>query len=433
MKLWDKSGAASPTELTEAFTVGNDRDFDLLLAPYDVQGTIAHITMLHSVGLLSDADFHALHQALQQIAAEIAQGKFIIQDDVEDVHSQVELLLTQQLGEAGKRVHTGRSRNDQVALDIKLYLRYAITEIKGLSNELFDLLLLLSERYKDVLLPGYTHMQIAMPSSFGLWFSAWAECLIDDMEMLAGAYAVANKNPLGSAAGYGSSFPLDRQQTTELLGFRAMHYNVVAAQMSRGRTEKALAMALASIASTLGRMSMDICIYVGQNFGFLTFPESLTTGSSIMPHKKNPDIFELVRARCNRIQALPNEMALLLANLPSGYHRDLQLTKEILFPGIQSLKDCLRILLHALPQAKPNEHILDDPKYQYLFSVEAVNALVQQGFSFREAYKKVGQDIEQGTYRAPKFDATAHTHAGSVGNLCLDEIRGEWGRVMEKF
>jgi argininosuccinate lyase len=433
MKLWNKSGMTSPTERTEAFTIGSDRDFDLLLAPYDVQGTLAHIAMLHRVGLLNSADFNALKKELQEIALQISEGNFSISQDVEDIHSQIELMLTERLGEAGKRVHTGRSRNDQVALDIKLYLRDAIQEIKSLSGELFTLLLSRSEQYKAVLLPGYTHMQIAMPSSFGLWFGAWAECLVDDMELLAAAYATANKNPLGSAAGYGSSFPLDRQHTTELLGFRTMHYNVIAAQMSRGRTEKTVAMALAAIASTLGRMCMDICLYTGQNFGFLQFPESLTTGSSIMPHKKNPDIFELVRARCSRIQALPNELALLLANLPSGYHRDMQLTKEILFPGIQSLKDCMRILLHALPQAKPNEHILEDGKYAYLFSVEAVNKLVQDGLSFRDAYRQVGMEIEQGSFQAPPLDPTMHTHEGSIGNLSTEHIRAEWNRVMEKF
>jgi argininosuccinate lyase len=433
MKLWEKKDVAAPTALTEAFTVGSDRDFDLLLAPYDVQGTIAHITMLYSVGLLSETDFKALLQELELIAADINSGNFHISPEAEDVHSQIEMMLTERLGEAGKRVHTGRSRNDQVALDIKLYLRAEILGIRSLVQELFGLLLSMSERYKHVLLPGYTHMQIAMPSSFGLWFGAWAECLVDDMELMAAAYAIANKNPLGSAAGYGSSFPLDRVQTTALLGFRSMHYNVVAAQLSRGRTEKVLAMAMSAIASTLGRMCMDICMYVGQNFGFLSFPESLTTGSSIMPHKKNPDIFELVRARCNRIQALPNELTLLLANLPSGYHRDLQLTKEILFPGIESLKDCLRILLHALPQAKPNEHILEDSKYDYLFSVEAVNELVQQGVSFRDAYKTVGGDVAQGTFSRPAFSVEMHKMAGAMGNLCNNEIQGLWDAVMEKF
>jgi argininosuccinate lyase len=433
MKLWQKTGVASPTELVEHFTVGSDRDFDLLLAPFDVQGTIAHVTMLHSVGLLNDEDFSNLEQALRDIKVEIAEGKFSISPDVEDIHSQIELMLTERVGEAGKRVHTGRSRNDQVAVDIKLYLRSEIVSIKSLANELFTLLLSLSEQYKDVLLPGYTHMQIAMPSSFGLWFGAWAECLVDDMELLAAAYAITNKNPLGSAAGYGSSFPIDRQQTTELLRFGAMHYNVIAAQMSRGRTEKTVAMALASIASTLARMAMDICMYVGQNFGFLQFPESLTTGSSIMPHKKNPDIFELIRARCNRIQSTPNELTLLLANLSSGYHRDLQLTKEILFPDILTLNDCIRMLLHALPQAKPGTQILTDSKYQYLFSVEAVNKLVQSGLSFREAYQEVGFQIAHGSFTPTVFSVEEHTLVGSIGNLSNQHIQVLWQGVMRKF
>ena len=433
MKLWEKSGSVSPADLVESFTVGSDRDFDLLLAPYDVAGTLAHVTMLHKVGMLRDEDFQTLEAALKEIAREIADGRFTINPEVEDVHSQIELLLTQRVGDAGKRVHTGRSRNDQVAVDIKLYLRDALKDIKDLCNSLFELLLSQSERYRDVLLPGYTHMQIAMPSSFGLWFAAWAECLVDDLELLAAAYAVTNKNPLGSAAGYGSSFPVDRQQTTELLGFRSLHYNVIAAQMSRGRTEKIVAMALSSVASTLGRMAMDICLYVGQNHGFMKFPESLTTGSSIMPHKKNPDIFELIRARCNRIQALPNELSLLLTNLPSGYHRDLQLTKEILFPGIQSLKDCLQMLLYALPQAQPNEDILQDPKYSYLFSVEAVNALVAEGVSFREAYRTVGNSIDNGAFQSERFDPSTHTLLGGIGNLALDQIRELWSDVLKKF
>ncbi|MBS1615562.1 MAG: argininosuccinate lyase [Bacteroidetes bacterium] len=433
MKLWEKSGAAHADKLVESFTTGSDRDFDLLLAPYDVQGTQAHIAMLHQVGLLSGADFNALSQALNELAQDIAHGRFQIQESVEDVHSQIELLLTERLGEAGKRVHTGRSRNDQVALDIKLFLRDALQEIKGLSGAFFDLLISLSEQHKHVLMPGYTHLQIAMPSSFGLWFAAWAECLVDDMELLAAAYSVCNKNPLGSAAGYGSSFPLDRKITSELLGFHSMHYNVIAAQMSRGRTEKIVAMSLAALASTLGRMSMDVCLYAGQDFGFFSFPDVLSTGSSIMPHKKNPDIFELIRARCNRIQALPNELSLLLANLPSGYHRDLQLTKEILFPGIQSLKECLNMLLHALPQIRPNPDILAAPKYQYLFSVEAVNELVIQGLPFREAYQTVGQEIESGNFQPKAFNPATHTLTGAMGNLALEQIRNEWEQVMRKF
>ncbi len=433
MKLWEKQSTESPASLVETFTVGSDREFDMLLAPYDVQGTLAHIAMLHDVRLISQHDYEAIRMELLAIATDISEGRFAISNDVEDVHSQIEQLLTERLGEAGKRVHTGRSRNDQVALDIKLYLRDAILEIKSLSAQLFDLLLSLSEQHKQTLMPGYTHMQIAMPSSFGLWFAAWAECMTDDLEMIAAAYAVVNKNPLGSAAGYGSSFPLNREKTTALLGFRTLHHNVIAAQMSRGRTEKIVAMSIASLASTLGRMAMDICLYSGQNFGFFHLPDSLTTGSSIMPHKKNPDIFELIRARCNRIQALPNEISLLLNNLPSGYHRDLQLTKEILFPAIQSLKDCMRILLFALPQIHLNPNILDDAKYRHLFSVETVNELVTQGVAFREAYQIVGQNIASERYQPESFNPETHSHTGALGNLALEQIRKEWNNVMHKF
>ncbi len=433
MKIWSKEGAEQIDALVEAFTVGSDRDFDLVLAPYDVQGSLAHIKMLHSVGLLSETDYEALSGALQDIAEEIREGRFHISSEVEDVHSQIEFLLTERLGDAGKRVHTGRSRNDQVAVDLKLYLRDEVLSIKTLCQELFDVLLALSETHRHVLLPGYTHLQAAMPSSFGLWYAAWAECLVDDMELLAAAYAVVNKNPLGSAAGYGSSLPLDRQMTTDLLDFRAMHYNVIAAQMSRGRTEKIVAEALSSIAGTLARMAMDICLYVSQDYDFLQFPDALTTGSSIMPHKKNPDIFELVRGRCNRIQALPNELTLLLSNLPSGYHRDLQLTKEILFPGIADLKSCLKILAFALPQGKPRGHILDDLKYRFLFSVESVHALVREGLPFREAYQKVGKAIADGSYAPTPIQPEDHQHQGAMGNLMLAEIRALWEVVSEKF
>jgi argininosuccinate lyase len=433
MKLWQKDGAAGASALTERFTVGSDREFDLLLAKYDVAGTRAQAQMLHKVGLLSAEDLDAVIDGLAAIAAEIERGEFRIADDVEDVHSQVELMLTERIGDAGKRIHTGRSRNDQVAADIKLYLKDALLQILERMDGLFQLMLELADTHRAKLLPGYTHLQIGMPSSFGLWFSAWAECLTDDAELLAAAFAVVDKNPLGSGAGYGSSFPLDREETTRLLGFGAMQINVVAAQLGRGRAEKTVAMALAQVGSTLSRMCMDICLYMGQNFGFISFPDELTTGSSIMPHKKNPDIFELVRARSNRLQSLPNELALLQANLPSGYHRDMQLTKEILFPGIESMEDCLEILLYALPQIKVRQDILADPKYAYLFSVESVNELVQQGASFRDAYRNVGAAIAQGSYEAPVFDPALHTMSGSMGNLQLDALRQAWKKVKAKF
>lgn len=432
MKLWQKDNTGT-TAKTETFTVGRDREFDLLLARYDVQGSLAHTAMLAKVGLLSGAEHTAIKAGLEQIADEIEAGNFRIDETVEDIHSQVELLLTERIGESGKKIHSGRSRNDQVAVDIKLYLRDAIHDIKQEITVLFDILMKLGEQYQQVLLPGYTHLQVAMPSSFGLWFSAYAECLTEDMEMLAAAYAVVNKNPLGSGAGYGSSFPLDRAETTALLHFRSMHYNAVNAQMGRGRTEKMVAMALSCIASTLGKMAMDICLYNSQNFGFIQFPEAYTTGSSIMPHKKNPDIFELVRGKCNRLQALPNEMTLLLSNLPSGYHRDMQLTKEIVFPGIETLRSCIDMLTETLPHIQVNKHILDDPRYKYIFSVESVNELVNKGVSFRDAYRQVGNAIMQDEYTPPSFDLSGHTHEGSIGNLCLEEIRAEWQKVVAKF
>jgi argininosuccinate lyase len=433
MKLWQKTGAAPSSALTERFTVGSDRDFDLLLARYDVAGTRAQSQMLNKVGLLTDADLKDVLNGLDEIQAEIDAGDFVIADDVEDVHSQVELLLTERIGEAGKRIHTGRSRNDQVAVDIKLYLKDALFQILARMDALFSQLLELADAHRMKLLPGYTHLQIGMPSSFGLWFSAWAECLTDDTELLAAAFAVVNKNPLGSGAGYGSSFPLDREETTRLLGFGAMQINVVAAQLGRGRAEKTVAMALAQIGGTLSRMCMDICLYMGQNFGFISFPDELTTGSSIMPHKKNPDIFELVRARSNRMQSLPNELTILQANLPSGYHRDMQLTKEILVPGIQTMLDCLDILNYALPQIRVHNGILDDPRYAFLFSVESVNELVQQGMSFRDAYRAVGAKIESGEYTAPAFSPEHHTMSGSMGNLQLDALRVAWQQVCAKI
>ncbi|MGN6567192.1 MAG: argininosuccinate lyase [Flavipsychrobacter sp.] len=432
MKLWQKDHT-STSALVEAFTVGNDKLFDVLLARYDVLGSLAHTKMLHKVGLLEAEDLAKIEAGLNELLAEIEAGKFSIDEDIEDVHSQVEFLLTKRIGEAGKKIHSCRSRNDKVAVDIKLYLRDKVNDIREQVQSLFNVLIQLSEQYKDKLLPGYTHLQIAMPSSFGLWFGAYAESLVDDMEMLAAANAVVNKNPLGSGAGYGSSFPLDRKMTTELLHFATLDHNAVYAQMTRGKTEKVVAMALSCIAATLSRMSMDVCLYINQNFGFIQFPESLTTGSSIMPHKKNPDVFELVRGKCNRIQAAPNELTLLVNNLPSGYQRDLQLTKEIIFPTIENLSSCLDILIFALPQIQVKDNILEDEKYKYLFSVEAVNKLVNNGVPFRDAYKQVGNDIEKGSFQYKGFKAQEHTHEGSMGNLCNEAIKTEMRKVLQKF
>ncbi|HLP95486.1 MAG TPA: argininosuccinate lyase [Saprospiraceae bacterium] len=431
MKLWAKEHTVNQA-FVEQFTVGRDPEFDLLLAKYDVQGSLAHTEMLASVGLLTTGEWESIRQGLQEIQVEIDANRFVIEPGVEDVHSQIELLLTRRIGEAGKKIHSGRSRNDQVAVDIKLFLRAGLTEVQTMVLALFEQWLQLSEQHKDVLLPGYTHLQVAMPSSFGLWFGAWAESLVDDMDLLLTAKRMCNKNPLGSGAGYGSSFPLNRGLTTGLLQFEAMHYNSVYAQMSRGKTEKIVAMALANLGSTLARFSMDICLYMSQNFGFISFPDELTTGSSIMPHKKNPDIFELIRAKGNRLQALPNELSLLLTNLPSGYHRDLQLTKEILFPALEELKNCLRMLEYALPQIRVNQDILKDERYRYLFSVEAVNELVQQGIPFREAYQTIGKQIEAGNFQWDTSRPLQHTHEGSIGRLCLDEIRAAMQRVLER-
>jgi argininosuccinate lyase len=432
MKLWQKDTTAL-SQLTENFTVGRDREFDLLLARHDVQGSIAHVTMLSECGLMTKEEAISAISGLQDIATNIEAGRFVIEDGVEDVHSQVEFLLTQKIGDAGKKIHSGRSRNDQVAVDIKLYLRAAILNIKDEVAALFSLLQQQSETYKNVLLPGYTHLQIAMPSSFGLWLGSYAESLVDDMEMLSAAYAVANKNPLGSGAGYGSSFPLNRQRTTELLGFRTLNWNAVYAQTSRGKTEKLLAMAISSIAATLNKLSMDGCLYLSQNFNFISFPEHLTTGSSIMPHKKNPDIFELIRGKSNRLQSLPNELTLLTSNLPSGYHREMQLTKEILFPAIEELKACLQLMQVMVRELKVKEHILDDPKYTYLFSVEAVNELVNKGIPFREAYKEIGNQIEKGEFKFDHTKGLQHTHEGSIGNLCNGQIAEEMAAVLYKF
>jgi argininosuccinate lyase len=432
MKLWQKENT-SVSDLIEKFTVGRDKEFDLLLAKFDVQGSIAHVTMLGEVGLMKKEETSKAIATLQQIEEEILNGKFEIGKDVEDVHSQVEFLLTERIGDIGKKIHSGRSRNDQVAVDIKLFLRAEVQNVKNEVKGLFDLLIQQSEKYKDQLLPGYTHLQIAMPSSFGLWFGAYAEGLIDDLEVLAAAYQVTNKNPLGSGAGYGSSFPINRTITTELLDFSTLNYNSVYAQMSRGKTEKVVSMGLSCIAATLSKLSMDCCLYLNQNFGFISFPSELTTGSSIMPHKKNPDVFELIRAKCNRIQSIPNELTLLLNNLPSGYHRDLQLTKEILFPAIEELKACLQLAGLMLSNIGIKDNILSDEKYKYLFSVEAVNELVNKGIPFREAYKQVGNQIEKGTFNFDYNKELHHTHEGSIGNLKNEEITNQMNLVLRKF
>lgn len=432
MKLWQKDNS-SVNELIENFTVGRDKEFDLLLAQYDVQGSIAHVKMLKEVDLMDEKDAADAVKGLEDILKEVLAGKFVIEEGIEDVHSQVEYMLTQRIGEAGKKIHSGRSRNDQVAVDLKLYLRAEILAIKDEVKELFDLLISRSEKFKDKLLPGYTHLQIAMPSSFGLWFGAYAESLTDDMELLAAAYQVANKNPLGSGAGYGSSFPLNRTLTTELLQFGSLNYNSVYAQMSRGKTEKIVAIGISGVAATLSKLAMDACLYINQNFGFISFPNELTTGSSIMPHKKNPDVFELIRGKCNRVQSTPNELTLLINNLPSGYHRDMQLTKEILFPAIEELKACIQMTRLMLSNISIKDNILDDEKYKYLFSVEAVNELVNKGISFRDAYRQVGNDIEQGKFNFDYKKQLHHTHEGSIGNLSNEGIVAQMEKVLGKF
>ena len=418
MKLWEKG---IPTDQKiDAFTVGNDRELDLVLARYDAQSSIAHAQMLATVGLLTTDEATQLTAALETIITDIEAGNFTIEDSFEDVHSKIEYLLTEKLGDTGKKIHTARSRNDQVLTDVQLYIKAELSVLKNQTKALFDLLITLSERHKNVLLPGYTHLQIAMPSSFGMWFSAYAETLIDDMTLLNAALKIADQNPLGSAAGYGSSFPINRTLTTKLLGFETLKYNSVAAQMSRGKSEKAMATAMAALASTLSKFAMDTCLYLSQNFNFIGLPAHLTTGSSIMPHKKNPDVFELIRGKCNIIQALPYELSLLTNNLPSGYHRDFQLLKQSLFPAIESLKSCLEILHFSLQDITVNSTILDDRKYDYLFTVDTLNEMVTQGVPFRDAYKRVAEQLENGTFTAPK--ATKHTHEGSINNLCLDKI-----------
>lgn len=429
MILWNKG--FEPDKKIEEFTVGNDRKLDLRLAKYDVEGSMAHIRMLETIGLLTREELDKLLEALQEIYVSAENGTFVIEDDVEDVHSQVETLLTRKLGDIGKKIHSGRSRNDQVLVDLKLFMRDELRAIADSVQQLFDRLQLLSEQHKDTLMPGYTHLQIAMPSSFGLWFGAYAEALIDDVQLLGAAYRIADQNPLGSAAGYGSSFPLNRRMTTELLGFGTMHYNVVAVQMSRGKTERAAAYAIAAIASTLGRFAMDVCLFMSQNFGFVSFPDEFTTGSSIMPHKKNPDVFEIMRGKCNRLQAVPNEISLLTTNLPIGYHRDLQLLKDIIFPATTEIRSCLEMCDFMLQHIRVNKNILDDRKYDYLFTVEDVNRLTLAGTPFREAYRQIGMQVQNGTYHPTR--EVHHTHEGSIGNLCNVEIAEKMKRAMAQF
>lgn len=429
MKLWEKSVDA--TEEIDRFTVGRDRELDLYLAKYDVLGSMAHITMLREIGLLRPEELDALLRELRDIYASCERGEFVIEDDVEDVHSQVELLLTRRLGDMGKKIHSGRSRNDQVLVDLKLFTRDRLHAVALAVRELFRTLQTQSERYAAVLMPGYTHLQVAMPSSFGLWFGAYAESLADDLLLLEAAYRMTNRNPLGSAAGYGSSFPLDRELTTRLLGFDSMDYNVVYAQMGRGKNERNVAFALAGIAGTVSKMAFDACLFNSQNFGFLRLPAECTTGSSIMPHKKNPDVFELIRARCNKLQALPGQIVLIMNNLPSGYFRDLQEIKETFLPAFDQLLECLEMARYIVERMEVNEHILDDPRYDLMFSVEEVNRLAAEGMPFRDAYRKVGLDIESGRFRPVK--EVHHTHAGSLGNLCNDRIAALMDATWERF
>ena len=430
-KIWQKDNTTT-NDLVTKFTVGKDLDFDDRLAKYDVLGSIAHAKMLAEVGLIRLDEEQAIVAVLEEVLSEIEKETFEIDKTAEDIHSQIENILIEKLGETGKKIHTARSRNDQVLTDIKLYLIDEIREITELTDSFFQILKDKANLHKDVLLPGYTHLQVAMPSSFGLWFGAYAESLVDDLELLFATKNIINKNPLGSAAGYGSSFPIDRESTTYKLGFRTLNHNVVYAQMTRGKSEKLLANSLSVLAGTLSKFSYDVCLYLSQNFDFISFPKEFTTGSSIMPHKKNPDIFELVRARCNRIQALPNELMMVTNNLPSGYHRDLQLTKEILFPAIDSLKECLEILIYTLPNIEVKDNILDDEKYKYIFSVEKINEEVKNGKSFRDAYIQIGQEIENGLFEY-NYKELNHSHQGSLGNLCLDEIEYQFNKVRDKL
>ena len=428
-KLWEKNFEVN--QEIERFTVGKDREMDLYLAKYDVLGSMAHITMLESIGLLEKEELQQLLAELRHIYASCEDGTFVIEDDIEDVHSQVEMLLTRKLGDMGKKIHSGRSRNDQVLVDLKLFIRQELREVAEAVKVLFDELINKSNQYKDVLMPGYTHLQVAMPSSFGLWFGAYAESLTDDMLFLKAAYRMTNRNPLGSAAGYGSSFPLNRTMTTQLLGFDSMNYNVVYAQMGRGKTERNVGFAIATIAGTLAKMAFDACLFNSQNFSFIKLPKECTTGSSIMPHKKNPDVFELIRAKSNKLQALPQQITLIMNNLPVGYFRDLQIIKEVFLPAFDELKDCLQMAAYIIKHIEVNEHILDDPKYDLMFSVEEVNRLAAEGMPFRDAYKKVGLDIEAGTFKPNKN--IHHTHEGSIGNLCNDRISVLMQQVMDGF
>ena len=429
MKLWDKG--ISVNKKIEEFTVGRDREMDLYLAPFDVMGTMAHITMLEKVGLLEKDELQQLLLTLKQLYARAQAGDFEIEAGIEDVHSQVELLLTRELGDIGKKVHSGRSRNDQVLLDLKLFTRDRLAKLVIGVEGLFEVLQQKSEEHKDKLIPGYTHLQVAMPSSFGLWFGAYAESLADDLLFVQAAWKMANQNPLGAAAGYGSSFPLDRTLTTQLLGFDDLNYNVVYAQMGRGKTEKAVAYALASVAQTVGKLAVDGCLYMSQNFGFVQLPDELTTGSSIMPHKKNPDVFELIRAKCNKIQALPETIGMITANLPSGYFRDLQLIKEVYVPVFEELMDCLEITAFAIENMKVADGVMTDDKYKYAFSVEEVNKLVLQGVAFRDAYRIIGEKIEKGEFEADLN--VNHTHEGSIGNLCTDQIKNKMQCIIQGF
>ena len=428
-KLWQKT--TNVNELVENFTVGRDREFDEQMAAFDVLGSLAHTRMLQSIGLMDTADLDLVQRELKAIYADIEKGGFTIEDGVEDVHSQVEMLLTQRIGDAGKKIHSGRSRNDQVLVDLKLFFRYQLQQVVEETETLFRQLIELSEKHKDVLLPGYTHLQVAMPSSFGLWFGAYAESLADDLELVLAAYRITNKNPLGSAAGYGSSFPLNRTLTTQLLGFDSLNYNVVYAQMGRGKTERIIAQALSSIAATLAKMAMDQALYLSQNFAFVSYPDTLTTGSSIMPHKKNPDVWEIMRGKCNRLQALPTDVAMMTTNLPSGYHRELQLLKELLFPAFADLKNCLHMATFMLQNISVNADILKDPKYAYLFSVEEVNRMVLNGTPFRDAYKQIGLAIEQGDFNPDK--TVNHTHEGSIGNLGNEQITAAFDKLLANF
>ncbi|MEN7548689.1 argininosuccinate lyase [Rapidithrix thailandica] len=428
-KLWQKD--IDVDTKVENFTVGKDRELDMVLAPFDVLGSIAHASMLAEINLLTEAEKEALIKELRNIYKDIRAGNFQIEEHVEDIHSQVELLLTKRLGDIGKKIHSGRSRNDQVLVDLKLWLRHELWNLAQNTQTFFKQLIQLSEQYKNTLLPGYTHLQVAMPSSFGLWFGAYAESLVDDMIVMQSAFKVANKNPLGSAAGYGSSFPLNRTLTTQLLGFDTLNFNVVYAQMGRGKTELVAANALATLAATLGKMAMDSCLYMSQNFGFIAFPDHLTTGSSIMPHKKNPDVFELIRGRCNQLMGLPTQILMITQNLPSGYHRDFQQIKEVIVPAFHVLNECLEMLSLMFDNIKVNSDILEDEKYKYLFSVEEVNKLVLSGIPFREAYRQVGIQIEQGAFNYSK--EVQHSHEGSLGNLCNEQIEQLMNKTLDEF